>query len=200
MVKISYADSPEHNNVFIERGEHLIEVNLTHEGIFIEVYRDNGNVYSGCYTGVTYDEIIGEVIVSEREPEPAPAATTPSTEYYIGDPCYVLSDTDYAQLCEMIEQFGHGYLVVNGKRVWAQSTYYGDGVYALRDSLNHEVASLAVDSGMLAAIPLELLRDDTAEYVVNYGFTADLGVEFDCSYDAETGKMRFGTYSVRTGE
>lgn len=196
MSNITHTHIDGRSTLHIGCGKYLIDVKATTEGVTIDIYCAQSGAHVGEYTAATCDEIIAGVV----DGDPEPGVSAPNTEYYVGDPCYALSEVDQLHLTRMIEQFGHGYLTIRGKRVWVQSTYYGDGVYALRDALNHEVASLAVDSGKLAAIPVDLLRDDTAEYVVNYGFVADLGVEFDCSYDADTGTMRFGTYSVRTGE
>lgn len=198
MVKISYADSALENTVYVEQGEHLLEVKFTHEGVIVEVYRDNGNVYAGCYTGVTYDEIIDEVIYGEREP--APAAVTPSTEYYIGDPCYVLSDTQLKDLTARMDAQGEGYVGLGGGTVWAHGTYYGDGVYALRDDQGEEIASLAVDSGMLSAIPASMLSSEDIKRAAAVGALADLGDWPMCEYDEDTGMMRFGHLTVRTGE
>ena len=72
--------------------------------------------------------------------------------FYIGDPCYVLSDERYDQ---WDNKYGYqdGVIEIDGYKFIVHGTAYGDGEYFS----NINGVSFGVDSGTLAVIPLELV-------------------------------------------
>lgn len=75
-------------------------------------------------------------------------------DYWIGDPCYVFPSErwlDFCALCDsnFLEDFGIKFFVCG--------TAYGDGFYSLKKK-GIEVGGCGVDSGMLAIIPVALLK------------------------------------------
>lgn len=93
--------------------------------------------------------------------------TLPPGEYYVGDPCYVLSDPHYDVLMEMKDKFEGGLnhrasaLAARGPDgllvVW--DTLCGDGRFGFASSysVNEPTMGLAVDSGQLSIIDKRLV-------------------------------------------
>ena len=76
-----------------------------------------------------------------------------SGKFYIGDPCYVLSDDIYFDIWEKKYNFEDGVIEVPDKGAFVvHGTAYGDGEY--NDQYGN---SYGVDSGTLAIIPIELV-------------------------------------------
>jgi hypothetical protein len=84
----------------------------------------------------------------------------PPGTYFIGDPCYVFdNDRDTWDRLLTVQGFGDGKVVeFEGHQLWAASTKYGDGTY--RDQNG---AEYGVDSGMLGAVPIELIESPVGE-------------------------------------
>lgn len=109
--------------------------------------------------------------------------------FYIGDPCYVLPDEIYNEIWGDKYNFKDGKIEVGDKAFLVHGTAYGDGEYF--DGIG---TSYGVDSGTLALIPLELIKDnelipDEGAYEygkVVYGTKGSLKY-----YDDETGMFEF---------
>lgn len=77
-----------------------------------------------------------------------------NTGFYIGDPCYVLSDEIYYGIWDEQYNFEDGKIIVkNDLAFLVHGTAYGDGEYF--DEIG---TSYGVDSGTLAVIPFELIK------------------------------------------
>lgn len=78
-------------------------------------------------------------------------------DYIVCDPCYVMTDEAYEQLCDLMypknwEVTGPvNHLKINGHELWVHSTMYGDGTYCSNSEIDFDV-----DSGTIGAIPLGL--------------------------------------------
>lgn len=113
--------------------------------------------------------------------------TLPPGKYYIGDPCYVfevswdavLSETDY---------FTNERQTIKGVPVFGGPTAYGDGVYLGSDGFDY-----SVDAGLLAAIPVELIEDETG---AAFGTVVDAPSGLECANHA--GAFTFGPISIDT--
>lgn len=72
-------------------------------------------------------------------------------KFYIGDPCYALSDEDYEIWGEKFN-FRSGVCKINGIDFAVYETEFGDGEFEGSDGFSY-----SVDSGTIAAIPIELV-------------------------------------------
>ena len=93
------------------------------------------------------------------------------TDFWIGDPCYIVPDSHWGPLCENWSSFEKReenqdlprcYVAEvqhepTGYVFYTWSTAYGDGSYRLMVD-NKQVAMLGVDAGCLSAIPMGLIE------------------------------------------
>ena len=116
-------------------------------------------------------------------------------KYYIGDPCYVLSEKNMSALIEAIQGGAKG-LDIEGHMIYFAVTAYGDGEYELKDS-HGTIAKLGVDAGLLSLIPNALLADPANETEDNRGITnRHLGHMY---YTYETFRADDGFFSFGDG-
>ena len=79
--------------------------------------------------------------------------TSPSGKFYVGDPCYVLSDDIYYGIWDDKYNFEDGIIDCgNGLSFLVHGTAYGDGSYQGTNGTEY-----GVDSGTLAVIPMDLI-------------------------------------------
>lgn len=83
------------------------------------------------------------------------ATITSEKGFYIGDPCYVLSDDVYYRVWGDKYDFHDGTFEANGFTVAVAGTAYGDGYYLGSDGKRYPV-----DSGTIAVVPIELSTKD----------------------------------------
>ena len=120
--------------------------------------------------------------------------TTSAVGFYIGDPCYVLTDEAYYGAWGRKVKDGDGWkdsgspgfqegpFTYNGFTIGVAHTAHGDGEYIDY----HEIFTFPVDSGCIGIVPLELVQDiDKAIYygAVLYGTHAEM--------EADDGRFRF---------
>lgn len=91
------------------------------------------------------------------------------SKYYIGDPCYVLSEKNMNALIEAIQSGAKG-LDIAGHMIYFGFTAYGDGEYELKDA-HGTISKLGVDAGLLSMIPIDLLVDPANESEDHRGTT-----------------------------
>ena len=129
----------------------------------------------------------------ERELQMAIEITMPAGEYYVGDPCYALSqdnrDKWHLQTIrgpgvEPLPQF-----TINGYKCLSFRTLEGDGLYPGSDGFEY-----GVDSGRIGLIPVPLL--DPCE--VGMGTVRTFNKPFACSRDPESGQLTFGDLVIET--
>lgn len=75
----------------------------------------------------------------------------PQASYIVIDPCYVMKDEYYNELCDKLGFNGAEEIEINGHKLAVSGTAYGDGCYDSNKGTN-----FPVDSGMIGAIPFEL--------------------------------------------
>lgn len=111
--------------------------------------------------------------------------------YWVGDLCYVLSDDEWDDVCELTIKGNNvidgEFQLPSGKRFSMISTEYGDGTYD--DQYGN---SYPVDSGSLGCI----LLSDISE-VSDLGNVHNFSTNFACSRD-EDGVVRIGHIFIPT--
>jgi hypothetical protein len=107
----------------------------------------------------------------------------PAGKYYIGDLCYVMTDDEWLEFCDItidgMKVKDGEFQLKDGRRFATYGTAYGDGVY--HDQYGH---SYSVDAGLIGCIKVEDIR---ANY---YDNLLDLGsiMEFDNSFATSGGR------------
>jgi hypothetical protein len=136
-------------------------------------------------------------------------------KYYLGDPCYALSDERYAQLLDLIgcndtaRAILHGsvlegeFNLPDGPRLVVFNTLWGDGIYAGSDGREY-----MVDAGCIAAIPWELV--DPVKMATNglenwepTNMSLVSGPWYatsDCNRSTGDGTLTFGHVRIDTGD
>lgn len=120
--------------------------------------------------------------------------TLKAGKYWIGDCCYVLREEllegfRWVDFCEQFSDNGEK-IVIDGQRVVAYSTEYGDGTYQ-----SNIGAEFPVDAGLIGAVPECLWKGEGEPF----GCTL---VEFkgDVQCWAENGTLTFGHVEIYTGD
>lgn len=111
-------------------------------------------------------------------------------KYYIGDPCYVISNKNWDKLIEETNHFANEEFKFKGKTCFAAGTAFGDGTY-----YDEEGREYCVDSGLIGVIPFEILDINTE------GRGGQI-VEFEEDFLAsvENGTFRFGNITIVTDD
>lgn len=122
----------------------------------------------------------------------------PAGKYWIGDPCYVLSNDDtkfdwgdFCSSCFENDPSGRsneGIVTHQGITFAHYGTAYGDGCY--EDNQGNEYG---VDAGMLGCIPIDSVIDKSG---LDSGTVHEFPEAFTTDYDE--GKIRFGHVIIDT--
>ena len=105
--------------------------------------------------------------------------------FYVGDPCYVLSDEDYHDIWGDANNFDDGQIQLDEEKAFiVHGTAYGDGCY--EDQFGN---AYGVDSGTLAVVPLESCAktDGLKNGAVFQGNQADLNYYDDGVFTIQVG-------------
>ncbi len=123
---------------------------------------------------------------------------TLTTEYYVGDLCYVMHDA-WSEVCDLtpFDNSAHQFNLSDGRTFFLLNTKYGDGTY--RDQLDR---MYSVDSGTLGAIKVRDIRDPEATPAMMRRLGQIVSMpelqEHDCY--ADEGTLVFGTVVIETGD
>jgi hypothetical protein len=128
----------------------------------------------------------------------------PAGKYYIGDPCYVISDHDtwieFIESCGYFEETAEA--SIGDDKFWAHSTVYGDGSYWCNVG-----KELPVDSGLIGIVPYAVVEKychRSVATILNLGAFIEFPEEFDVSFNIKANKGEathvFGDVMVYTGE
>lgn len=116
----------------------------------------------------------------------------PAGTYYVGDLCYVMDDTEWADFCKATI---HGHTVLDGERVMSDGrlfasygTAYGDGVY--RDEQGREYP---VDAGLIGCINVADIKQEIRK---GSGHLIDFHQGFGTGYS--NGVIHFGNIRIDT--
>lgn len=113
--------------------------------------------------------------------------------YYLGDPCYpISSQDDWMTILESADYFkGSGVGSLNGHKIYAMSTKYGDGVYE-----GNDLQPYAVDSGLIGLTPIQICEEEKMPSALAMGRIVDFFSPADMYKD--DGKLVFGEYVIET--
>jgi hypothetical protein len=123
----------------------------------------------------------------------------PPGEYFIGDPCYVIPDTENQKLwqesCSVSDLNSEGLFVIFDGVPWiGLSTAFGDGVY---NSNIH--TSYSVDSGLIGAVPRSIVdkySHRSIEELESLGSFQYFEKPF--SVESDEGTLRIGDIKIET--
>lgn len=110
-------------------------------------------------------QIVNQLI--ERKLESS-SCVLPAGEYYIGDPCYALQNEGKNQdqwddVLEQTDFFSKPVATLNGKKLCAFSTAYGDGAYSGSDGFEY-----GVDAGLLGAVPAAIASGRSLQFMKRF--------------------------------
>lgn len=111
-------------------------------------------------------------------------------KYYVGDPCYVISDEHWDELLDKTNFFEDGEFKFKGATCFTANTAFGDGTYE-----DQEGREYCVDAGLIGVIPFEVLDE-------NFEGSGGQIIEFDEEFTAsETdGSFFIGDIVIITGD
>ena len=96
---------------------------------------------------------------SPDSPKPSDGSVMfPAGKYYLGDPCYVISESNWSKMCNATDCFEksncgtENLFELNGVQFFGASTAHGDGIFYDQDRNEY-----GVDAGMLSIVPLSLV-------------------------------------------
>lgn len=115
----------------------------------------------------------------------------PPGKYFVGDPCYVFQDGTWDRVLSAASDFSDGQIQeFEGVQLWAHSTSNGDGEYEDQNGVKY-----GVDSGLLGAVPIELLDDPAGE---------EDGLVIDCPngllVEYDNGTFWIGPICIKTNQ
>ena len=125
----------------------------------------------------------------------------PAGKYYIGDLCYVMTDDEWLEFCDITirgtQVIDGEFQLKDGRRFATYGTAYGDGVY--NDQYGN---SYSVDAGLIGCIRVEDIRAEKYENILELGSI----MEFDKSFVTSGGRsdgswegvIQFGHVKVET--
>jgi hypothetical protein len=120
--------------------------------------------------------------------------------YYVGDLCYVMSDTEWGEVCSITivgnECIQGEFTLSDGRKFAMYNTRWGDGQYRSNRNTKH-----SVDSGTIGCILLENIEAHVDEEN-KFDFIEDVGALIEFKKDFETysadGLMVFGDVIINT--
>ena len=113
----------------------------------------------------------------------------PPGRYWIGDPCYVIPKSEWSSFLAAIDR-DTAIATIGQHQAAVFRTHYGDGSFTGDNDVRY-----GVDSGNIAAVPMELVqqRDPPTGSVI------DTPGPLICDADHKTGEIRFGSLTIFTG-
>lgn len=121
----------------------------------------------------------------------APYHFLPAGRYFVGDPCFFLSDEDWSDFCaQTVSDWHDGIVEVRGFKMAAFRTAYGDGSFAAHHGVGNYI--IDVESGIVGAVPEALCSKGR-----DMGFVIEKGEAIPCH--KEGGVVRIGQAAIDTG-
>ena len=106
--------------------------------------------------------------------------TMPAGEYYIGDLCYVMTDDEWEQFCNItIDGFkciDGEFTMPDGRRFATYGTAWGDGLYT--DQYGNQYG---VDAGLIGCILVSDIKAKKYDNLTYLGFIKKIDYEFTTS-------------------
>ena len=101
----------------------------------------------------------------------------PPGKYYVGDLCYVMTNEEWREFCDITldgQKVKDGeFEFKDGRRFATYSTAFGDGVY--HDQYGH---SYSVDAGLIGCILVEDIKADKYDNLLDLGAILEFDTEF----------------------
>jgi hypothetical protein len=120
--------------------------------------------------------------------------TLPAGLYYVGDLCYVMTDPEWDQVCNLLASDRDGQLSLpDGRQFVIHSTAFGDGEY--NDQAGR---AYGVDSGTIGAILVEDITDPNFDRTNSGGHLIEFESSFTSSYDKNGGVISIGRIRIQT--
>ena len=119
----------------------------------------------------------------------------PAGRYYIGDLCYVMTDDEWSEFCNITikgnECIDGEFALKDGRQFATYGTAYGDGSY--HDQYGH---TYSVDAGLIGCIRVEDIRADKYNNLLDLGAVQEFAGAFSTSEHA--GQIQFGHVIIDT--
>jgi hypothetical protein len=112
-------------------------------------------------------------------------------KYYVGDPCYVISDEHWDELGEQTNWFqNNDSFKFKGNTCFTCGTAYGDGTY-----YDYEGREYGVDAGLIGVVPFKCIDD-------NFKGEGGQIIEFNEDFQAyeQDGTFFIGDITIETGD
>ena len=125
----------------------------------------------------------------------------PPGKYYVGDLCYVMTNEDWREFCDITldgQKVKDGeFEFKDGRRFATYSTAFGDGVY--HDQYGH---SYSVDAGLIGCILVEDIKSNKYDNLLDLGAILEFDTEFVTSggrgESGWEGTIQFGYVYIET--
>ena len=121
--------------------------------------------------------------------------TMPAGRYYVGDLCYVMTDWEWDEFCDITikvhECVDGEFEFADGRRFATYGTAWGDGVYHSNRGTSH-----SVDAGLIGCIRIQDIQASKYEDLESLGAVVDFDQDFETGEDQ--GVIWFGTLRVDT--
>jgi hypothetical protein len=125
----------------------------------------------------------------------------PAGKYYIGDLCYVMTNEEWREFCDITldgTKVKDGeFQFKDGRRFATYSTAFGDGVY--HDQYGH---SYSVDAGLIGCILVEDIKADKYDNLLDLGAIQEFDTDFVTGGGRGTpdwqGTIQFGRVVIET--
>jgi hypothetical protein len=121
--------------------------------------------------------------------------TMPAGEYYIGDLCYVMTDDEWTQFCNITIQgnqvLSGEFELPDGRRFATYSTAWGDGRYYDQDDREY-----SVDAGLIGCIKLADIKADKYNDIETLGNISQFHNDFVTG--SHRGTIFFDNIKIKT--
>lgn len=127
----------------------------------------------------------------------------PAGRYYVGDLCYVMTDEEWSEFCDLTlkgnEVVDGEFALRDGRRFASYSTMYGDGAYP-----DQYGRLYSVDAGLIGCIRVEDIRADKYSDLTQLGSIVEFNTEFVTGGGRGQrtwgGTIQFGAVAIETGD
>lgn len=160
-----------------------------------------------CNTGI--DSFLP--LVKEDNPKMSESRTLKAGDYYVGDLCYVLDESNGYDWGKVLERTGYlglhdpktgkrltkpssGHFKLDGVEFFSSRTQYGDGSYQ-----DKEGRTYLIDAGLIGCFPVSALPKDIGDCARRGGNVITFDKPFVCEPVDDNGVIRIGHLTINTG-
>ena len=121
--------------------------------------------------------------------------------YYVSDPCYLYPEDKWSSFCDKLSNCREDLFEEGGVQFPVIGTAFGDGYYNLTKK-GKSIGAIAVDAGLLAVIPAQLVKRwknlKKAKDYQNRALIVLIELKEDAAFSCSEGNFSLGDYSVIT--